>query len=89
MTSRPYPGTRPYQYPEPELVAEVRAFVSNGTTRRDAVAMLTGRDLERKDVESAKTWWVQQIPRFAWDDHTGTHVLMILEDVLRGIPRGT
>jgi hypothetical protein len=27
------------------------------------------------------------MPRFDWDDHTGTRVLMILEDVLREIPR--
>lgn len=88
MTSRPHPGTLAYPNPEPELVAEVRALVSNHTTRRDAVAMLTERGLERKDVETAHTYWLRQMPRFAWDDHTGTHVLMILEDVLGEIPRG-
>jgi hypothetical protein len=28
------------------------------------------------------------MPRFAWDDHMGTHVLMILEDALRELSRG-
>jgi hypothetical protein len=50
--------------------------------------MVISRSLDRSEVEAAYSYWVRQMPRFAWDDHTGTHVLMILEDALRGIPRG-
>lgn len=88
MSTRPHPGTVAYQNPEPGLVTEVRGLVSNGVPGRDAVAMLTQRRLDRNDVETAHTYWVQQMSRFAWDDYTGTHVLMILEEVLREIPRG-
>jgi len=88
MTTRPHPGTLEYQNPELELVGEIRTLVSNGTPRRDAVAMLIGRGLERNEVETAHTYWVRQMPRFAWEDYTGNDVLMILEDVLREIPRG-
>lgn len=85
---RPHPGTRAYQNLEPELIPELRALVSNRTNRRDVVAMLTGRGLDRKDVDAAHTYWLRQMPKFAWDDYTGTDVLMILEEVLREIPRG-
>jgi hypothetical protein len=88
MTTRPNPGNLEYQNPELELVGEILALVSNGTPRRDAVAMLIGRGLERNEVETAHTYWVGQMPRFAWEDYTGNDVLMILEDVLREIPRG-
>ena len=88
MSIRAHPGTLAYHNPEPEIVTQVRALVSNGTGRRDAVSMLTARELDRDEVESAHSYWVRQMSGFAWDDYTGTHVLMILEDVLREIPRG-
>jgi hypothetical protein len=85
---RPHPGTLAYHNPEPELVSEVRALVSRGTGRREAVTAFTMRGLDRDEVEAAHSYWVRQMPRFAWDDHRGTNVLMILEDLLREIPRG-
>jgi hypothetical protein len=88
MTTRPHPGTVAYLNPEPDLVTEVRALVADGVDRRESVDMVISRSLDRSEVEAAYSYWVRQMPRFAWDDHTGTHVLMILEDALRGIPRG-
>jgi len=88
MTTRPHPGTVAYHDPEPELVTEILGLVSKGTTtRQDAVAMVGAKDPGRAEVEVAHEYWIRQMPRFDWDDHTGTRVLMILEDVLREIPR--
>ncbi|HEX6221924.1 MAG TPA: hypothetical protein VF115_12590 [Acidimicrobiia bacterium] len=88
MSIRAHPGTLAYHNPEPELVTQVRSLVSNGTGRRDAVSMLTARELDRDEVESAHAYWVRQMPGFAWDDYMCTHVVMILENILREIPRG-
>ena len=87
MSIRAQPGTLAHHNPEPELVTQVRALVANGTRRRDVVSMLTAKELDRDEVRS-DSYWVRQMSGFAWDDHTGTHVLMILEDVLREIPGG-
>lgn len=87
MIESPYPGTLAYQTPEPSVVAAVRQLVSEGVKRSEAVARLSTIELERKDVEAAQTYWLGQMHQFAWDDYTGTRVLMILEDVLRAIPR--
>jgi hypothetical protein len=84
----PHPGTVAYHNPEPQLITDLRTLVSDGTGRRDAVRTVTTWELDRDEVEAAHTYWVGQMPRFAWDDHTGTHVLMILEDALRELPRG-
>ena len=88
MTTRPHPGTVAYQNPEPDLVTQVRALVSDGVDRLEAVNRVLSTNLDRRDVEAAHSYWVRQMPGFAWDDYTGTHVLMVIEDVLRKIPRG-
>lgn len=87
MTTRPHPGTAAYNDPEPELVTEILGLVSKGTTRQDAMAMVEAKDPGRAEVEAARGYWIRQMPRFDWDDYTGTRVLMILENVLRKIPR--
>jgi hypothetical protein len=89
MTTNPHPGTVAYQNPEPELVTRVRSLVSDDVDRLEAVNRLLSGSLDRREVEAAHIYWVRQVPRFAWDDYTGTHVLMIIEDILREIPRGT
>lgn len=87
MTTRPHPGTVAYHNPEPDLVTQVRTLVSSGVDRREAVNMVISGSVDRSEVEAAHTYWIRQMPRFDRDDHTGTHVLMIIEDALREIPR--
>jgi len=89
VTTQPLPGTIASHNPEPSIVSEARALLSSGVPRREIVARIASMEPDRDEIESAHTYWVRRMPRFDWEDHTGNHILLILEELLREVPRGT